>query len=111
MEIQDVRYARTGDVAIAYQVIGEGPVDIVFVRGFAGDLLSVWEQPLLSQFIRELASFARVLMLDKRGAGLSARVREVPPLEAQRDDVRAVMDSEGSARASLWTPQGGARLA
>ena len=111
MEIQDVRYARSGDVAIAYQVIGEGPVDIVFVRGFAGDLLSVWEQPLLAQFIRDLASFARVLMLDKRGTGLSDRIREVPTLETRRDDLRAVMDAEGSDRAILWTAQEGARLA
>src|SRR5947199_317882 len=54
MEIPDVRYARSGDVAIAYQTIGEGPVDLVFVRGFAGDLLSVWEQPLLVRFVEDL---------------------------------------------------------
>jgi pimeloyl-ACP methyl ester carboxylesterase len=69
--IPDVRYARSGEVAIAYQVVGEGPpVDIVFVRGFAGDLLSTWDQPLLLRHVLGLAAFARVLMLDKRGTGL-----------------------------------------
>src|SRR5919199_726946 len=77
VETPDVQYARSGDVAIAYQTIGDGPVDLVFVRGFAGDLLSVWEQPLLVRFVRELASFTRLTLIDKRGTGLSDRVREV----------------------------------
>ena len=70
MEFPDVQYARSGDVAIAYQTFGEGPVDLVFVRGFAGDLLSVWEQPLLVRFAEELASFTRLTMIDKRGEKL-----------------------------------------
>jgi class 3 adenylate cyclase len=111
VEIPDVHYARSGDVAIAHMVVGNGPVDIVFVRGFAGDLLSAWEQPRLVRFITELASFARVILLDKRGTGLSDRVREVPTLETRMDDLRAVMDAVGSARAILWTAQEGARLA
>jgi class 3 adenylate cyclase/alpha-beta hydrolase superfamily lysophospholipase len=111
VEVPDVRYARSGDVAIAYQSVGSAPVDIVFVRGFAGDLLSVWEQPLLVRFIEELAGFARVILVDKRGTGLSDRVREVPTLETRMDDLRAVMDDAGSERAILWTAQEGARLA
>jgi class 3 adenylate cyclase len=111
VEIPDVHYARSGDVSIAYQIVGEGPVDLVFVRGFAGDLLSAWEQPLLVRFIEDLASFARVIMLDKRGTGLSDRVREVPTLETRMDDLRAVMDAVGSDRAIVWTAQEGARLA
>lgn len=111
MEIPDIRYARSGDVAIAYQTIGEGPVDIVFARGFAGDLLSVWEQPLMTRFIEDMASFARVTMLDKRGTGLSDRVREVPTLETRMDDLRAVMDAVRAEQAILWTAQEGARLA
>lgn len=111
MEIPDIRYARSGDVAIGYQTIGEGPVDIVFARGFAGDLLSVWEQPLMTRFIEDMASFARVTMLDKRGTGLSDRVREVPTLETRMDDLRAVMDAVGAEQAILWTAQEGARLA
>lgn len=111
MRIPDVHYARSGDVAIAYQVIGEGPVDLVFARGFAGELASTWEQPLLVRQVEGLASFARVLMLDKRGTGLSDRVREVPTLETRMDDLRAVMDDAGSEQAVLFTAQEGARLA
>ncbi len=110
MQPPEVQYARSGDVAIAYQVVGDGPVDLVFVRGFAGDLLSAWEQPLLVRFITDLAAFARVLMLDKRGTGLSDRVREVPTLETRMDDLRAVMDEAGSEQAVLWTGHEGARL-
>jgi class 3 adenylate cyclase len=109
--VQDVHYARSGEVAIAYQTFGSGPVDVVFARGFAGDLLSVWEQPLMTRFIEGLASFARVTMLDKRGTGLSDRVRDVPTLEARMDDLRAVMDDVGAERAILTTAQEGARLA
>ena len=109
--VPDIDYARSGDVAIAYQTVGEGPEDLVFVRGFAGDLLSVWEQPLLVRFIEELASVARVTMIDKRGTGLSDRVRDVPTLETRMDDLRAVMDAIGTDSAVLWTAQEGARLA
>ena len=111
MQIPDVSYARSGEVAIAYQTFGSGPVDVVFARGFAGDLLSVWEQPLMTRFIDGLASFARVTMLDKRGTGLSDRVRDVPTLETRMDDLRAVMDDVGAERAILTTAQEGARLA
>ena len=111
MDVPDVSYARSGDVAIAYQTVGDGPEDVVFVRGFAGDLLSVWEQPLLVRFIEKLASFARVTMIDKRGTGLSDRVRDVPTLETRMDDLRAVMDAIGAEQAVLSTAQEGARLA
>ena len=111
MQIPDVHYARSGDVAIAYQTLGEGSVDVVFARGFAGDLLSVWEQPLMTRFIEDLASFSRVAIVDKRGTGLSDRVRDVPTLEERMDDLRAVMDDIGSEQAILWTAQEGARLA
>jgi class 3 adenylate cyclase len=111
VEIPDVQYARSGDVAIAYQTFGEGSVDLVFVRGFAGDLLSVWEQPLLVRFVEELASFTRLTLIDKRGTGLSDRVREVPTLETRMDDLRAVLDDIGAESAVLWTAQEGTRLA
>ncbi len=108
----DVFYARSGDVSIAYQVVGdEGPADLVFVRGFAGDILSVWEQPLLVRFVEGLADLGRVILIDKRGTGLSDRVREVPTLETRMDDLRAVMDDAGSESSILWTAQEGARLA
>ncbi|HXV02292.1 MAG TPA: adenylate/guanylate cyclase domain-containing protein [Gaiellaceae bacterium] len=111
MQIPDVQYARSGEVAIAYQTLGAGSVDVVFARGFAGDLLSVWEQPLMTRFVEDLAAFARVTLIDKRGTGLSDRVRDVPTLETRMDDLRAVMDDVESAQAILWTAQEGARLA
>jgi pimeloyl-ACP methyl ester carboxylesterase len=98
----DVNYARSGEVAIAYQVVGEGPTDVVFVRGITGDLLSTWEQPLLVRHVEGLADCGRVLMLDKRGTGLSDRVREVQSLETTMDDIRAVMDAAASESAVLW---------
>src|SRR5215216_3688322 len=110
-EPPDVRYARSGDVHIAYVTVGTGPVDLVFVRGFAGDLLSVWEQPLFMRFLDELSTFARVTLLDKRGTGLSDRVREVPTPETRMDDLRVVMDAIPAEQAILWTAQEGARLA
>ena len=103
MNPPDVSYARSGDVSIAYQVVGSGAVDIVFVRGIAGDLLSTWEQPLLARHVEGLAAMGRLLMLDKRGTGLSDRVREVPSLESTMDDIRAVMDAVESKRAVLWS--------
>lgn len=111
MEVPDVQYTRSGDVAIAYQVMGEGPVDVVWFRGMAGDLLSTWDQPLLFRHAIGLARFSRVLMFDKRGTGLSDRVREVPTLETRMDDVRAVMDATESDRAVLWTAHEGSRTA
>jgi class 3 adenylate cyclase len=106
MQLPDVRYARSGDVAIAYQVIGSedhGGTDIVFVRGMSADLLSTWDQPLLVRHLERLASNGRLLLLDRRGTGLSDRVREVQSLETTMDDIRAVMDAAGSERAVLWT--------
>ena len=103
MQPPEVSYARSGEVAVAYQLVGTGPPDLVFVRGIAGDLLSTWEQPLLVRHVEGLARQGRVLMLDKRGTGLSDRVREVQSLETTMDDVRAVMDAADSRRAVLWT--------
>jgi class 3 adenylate cyclase len=101
--IPDVQYAKSGDVSIAYQVIGDGSPDLVFVRGLTGDLSSSWEQPLLVRHIVDLASNGRLLMLDKRGTGLSDPVAGMPTLEIRVDDIRAVMDGAGSERAVLWT--------
>ena len=105
MRLPDVSYARSGDVAIAYQVIGSdvAGTDVVFVRGMSADLLSTWEQPLLVAHLERLASNGRLLLLDRRGSGLSDRVREVQSLETTMDDIRAVMDDAGSERAVLWT--------
>jgi class 3 adenylate cyclase len=107
VRLPDVSYARSGDVSIAYQVIGDGRPDIVFARGIAGDLVSTWDQPLLARHVEGLAECGRLLMLDKRGTGLSDRVREVQSAETAMDDVRAVMDAVESERAVLWTGASG----
>jgi class 3 adenylate cyclase/pimeloyl-ACP methyl ester carboxylesterase len=111
MEVPDIQYTRSGDVAVAYQVVGDGPVDVVWFRGMAGDLLSTWDQPLILRHALGLADSARVLMFDKRGTGLSDRVREAPTLETRMDDVRVVMDAAGSESAVLWTGHEGSRSA
>ena len=103
MQPPDVSYARSGDVAIAYQVVGSGSPDIVFARGASGDLVSTWDQPLLVRHVQGLAACGRLLMLDKRGTGLSDRVREVQSIETAMDDLRAVMDAVGSESAVLWS--------
>ncbi len=95
------RYARSGDVNVAYQVTGDGPIDLVFVPGFFSHLEYAWENPLFARFLMRLASFARLIRFDKRGTGLSDRVTEMPALEQRMDDVRAVMDAVGSRRAVL----------
>jgi class 3 adenylate cyclase len=97
------RYARSEGASIAYQVIGDGPIDIVFLRAITGDLLSTWDQPLLVRHVEGLAANGRVIMLDRRGTGLSDRPRDVQSAESTMDDIRAVMDSVGSERAVLWT--------
>src|SRR5918996_4016980 len=96
------KYAKSGDVSIAYQVVGEGPIDLVLVLGFATHLELQWEAPPFARFVGRLSSFARVIIFDKRGTGLSDPVTEVPDLEQRIDDVRAVMDAAGSERAALF---------
>ncbi|MBW3613364.1 MAG: adenylate/guanylate cyclase domain-containing protein [Chloroflexi bacterium] len=103
MQTPEVHYARSGEVAVAYQVVGAGATDIVFARHLAGDLLSTWQQPLLVRHVEGLAANGRLILLDRRGTGLSDRVREVQSLETMMDDIRAVMDDAGSERAVLWT--------
>jgi class 3 adenylate cyclase/alpha-beta hydrolase superfamily lysophospholipase len=101
MDAPEVSYARSGDVSLAYIVTGSGPPDLVFVHGFVGNIETAWEQPLRVAFFERLGSFARVIEFDRRGTGLSDRVREVPTLETRMDDLRAVMDAAGSERAAV----------
>ena len=96
------RYARSGSVNIAYQVIGDGPTDLVFVPGWVSHVEYAWEEPTLARFYRRLASFSRLLLFDKRGTGLSDRIADLPTLEERMDDVRAVMDAVGSPRAAVF---------
>ena len=100
-EIPETKYARSGDVHIAYQVFGDGPMDVVTSPGWISHMEYQWEQPLLAHFLRRPTSYARVLLFDKRGTGLSDRTTGVPTLEECMDDIRAVMDAESSERAAL----------
>jgi pimeloyl-ACP methyl ester carboxylesterase/DNA-binding winged helix-turn-helix (wHTH) protein len=99
----ETMYARSGDVNIAYQVIGDAPLDLVFVMGWVSHLEYFWREPNFARFLLRLASFSRLILFDKRGTGLSDRVpiNELPTLEQRMDDVRAVMDAVGSERAAL----------
>ena len=96
------QYTKSGDVHIAYQVTGSGPLDLVFVPGFVSHLEYQWEYPESARFFERLASFSRLICFDKRGTGLSDRVGGIPSLEQRMDDVRAVMDAVGSDRAALF---------
>jgi class 3 adenylate cyclase len=106
--VPDVRYARSGDVSIAYQVVGDGPLDLVFVP-FIGNIRWAWENPRLARFYERLAAFSRLILFDKRGTGLSDRPRTLT-LEAQMDDIRAVLDAVGSERAALLGAIQGSQL-
>ena len=101
MSTAKTRYAKSGEVHIAYQTVGEGPVDLVLVQGWVTNVELWWEDPAWSAFYERLASFSRLILFDKRGTGLSDRVsvHEMPTLEQRMDDVRAVMDAVGSGSA------------
>ena len=96
-----IRYARSGEVSVAYQVTGAGPIDLVLVPGFFSHLEIDWEHPGSAMFFERLGSFARLIRFDKRGTGLSDRAVGLPDFEARMDDVRAVMDAVGSKAAVL----------
>ena len=100
--IPETRYAKSGDTYIAYQVMGAGPLDLVFVPGFISHVELQLEMPLNLAFFTRLASFCRLIRFDKRGTGLSDRLAAIPTLEERMDDVRAVMDAAGSTRAALF---------
>ncbi|HEX8687468.1 MAG TPA: adenylate/guanylate cyclase domain-containing protein, partial [Pyrinomonadaceae bacterium] len=99
----ETMYARSGEVNIAYQVVGDAPLDLVFVMGWVSHMEYFWREPSFARFLRRLASFSRLILFDKRGTGLSDRVpvNRLPTLEQRMDDVRAVMDAVGSERAAL----------
>lgn len=101
MEAPEVRFAKSGDVSIAFSVIGDGPFDLVFVSGWVLSALeSAWEGPA-ADTLSKLASFSRLILFDKRGTGLSDRATGIPDLETRMDDIRAVMDAVGSKRAAI----------
>src|SRR6478609_7385230 len=101
MEQPETRYATSGDVEIAYQVVGQGPFDLVVVPGYISNLDHMWDEPGLVHLLTRLKSFSRLILFDKRGTGLSDRLGSLPTLEDRMDDVRAVMDAVGSESAAL----------
>jgi class 3 adenylate cyclase/pimeloyl-ACP methyl ester carboxylesterase len=96
------RYARSGDLHIAYQVVGDGPIDLVYVPTWISQIEHVWEEPGVARYFTRLATFSRLIMFDRRGTGLSDPFVEAPALEEQMDDVVAVMDAAGSERAAVF---------
>jgi len=104
------RYARSGDVSIAYQVVGEGP-DVVLIPGWVSHVEEAWDEPSYARFLERLRSFCRLILFDRRGTGLSDRVAELPMLEVRMDDIRVVMEAAGARRATLFGISEGGPLA
>ena len=111
MVVPETRYAKSGDLNIAYQVSGDGPFDLVFVPGYVTHLELHWSIPSFAPVLEKLSSFSRLIRFDKRGTGMSDRVSGAPTLEARMDDVRAVMDAVGSERAAFYGLSEGAAMA
>jgi pimeloyl-ACP methyl ester carboxylesterase len=109
----ETRYTRSGEVNLAYQVVGEGPMDLVYVMGWVSNIDLFWAEARLERFLSRLASFSRLILFDKRGTGLSDRVPndQLPTIEQRMDDVRAVMDAAGSERAALFGVSEGGPMA
>ena len=109
--LPETKYAKSGAYHIAYQAIGTGPLDLVFMHGWISHIEHMWEEPRMARFLDRLASFSRLILLDKRGTGLSDPVPldRLPTLEERMDDIRAVLDAVGSERAAfLGTSEAGA---
>jgi class 3 adenylate cyclase len=108
----ETRYAHSGDVHIAYQVVGDGPIDLVYVPTWISQVEHYWDEPLVARYFNRIASFVRLILFDRRGTGLSDPVAGTPTLEEQMDDVVAVMDAAGSERAAVYAQlEGGAMAA
>ena len=107
----ETRYASSGDVNIAYQAHGEGPLDLVFVPGFISHVEHLWEEPGLARFLERLSSFARLILYDRRGTGLSDRLGRAPTHEEEVADLEAVLDAVGSERAALMAYTVGGQVA
>jgi len=107
----ETRYAKSGDVHIAYQVFGDGPFDLVFLPTYVTHVEYMWEEPAHARFFQRLASFSRLILLDKRGTGLSDRVTDAATLEERMEDVHAVLDAVGSRQAALLGASDGGAMA
>src|SRR5579859_830608 len=109
MAAPETRYARSGDLHIAYQVVGDGPVDLVWVPGWISNIDHYWEEPSVARYFNRIASFSRLILFDRRGTGVSDSVPRAPTLEEQMDDVVAVMEAAGSEQAAIYAQlEGGA---
>lgn len=109
--MSDIRFARSGDVDVAYRVVGEGPIDLVYVQGAYTHLEIYWELPQFRRYCERLAEFTRLILFDKRGMGMSDRVPGATTLEERMDDIRAVMDRVGSDRSVVMGESEGGPLA
>ena len=98
----ETQYAKSGDVNVAFQVAGEGPLDVVFVPGWVSHVEHGWEEPSYAPFLERIMRFARLIVFDRPGTGLSDPVDSLPTLEERMDTVRAVMDAAGSEKAVLF---------
>jgi pimeloyl-ACP methyl ester carboxylesterase/DNA-binding CsgD family transcriptional regulator len=107
----DTRYVESGGLSIAYQVVGDGPLDLVFIPSFVSNLELAWDWPPLAAFYLAFTAFSRLILFDKRGTGLSDRVKRLPTTDERMDDLRAVMDATGSERAAIVGLSEGAPLA
>jgi pimeloyl-ACP methyl ester carboxylesterase/DNA-binding CsgD family transcriptional regulator len=96
------QYARSGPVSVAYQVVGDGPTDLILVPGFVSHVEMAWEEPRLAHFLSRLASFSRLIVFDKRGTGMSDPVSSAPSMDERMDDIRAVMDATGCERGTVF---------
>jgi pimeloyl-ACP methyl ester carboxylesterase len=112
MKPPETRYAKSGEVRIAYHVVGQGSLDLVFVPGFISNLEIQWEEPTFAELVQRLAAFSRLILLDKRGCGISERIdpRHPPTLADHVEDIRAVMNVTGSGRAALFGASEGAPI-
>ena len=107
----ETRYARSGDLHIAYQVVGDGPIDLVWVPGWISNIDHYWEEPTVARYFNRLASFCRLILFDRRGTGVSDPLSRAPTLEEQMDDVVAVMQAVGSEQAALYAQLEGGAMA
>jgi pimeloyl-ACP methyl ester carboxylesterase len=106
----ETHYAKSGDVHIAYQVVGDGPIDLVYAPPWIGNMELFWEEPSYARFLDRLAAFSRLILFDKRGTGSSDRAAGIPIIEQQIDDLSAVLDSVGSERVALLGASEGGSL-
>jgi pimeloyl-ACP methyl ester carboxylesterase len=104
VERAETRYAWNGDNSLAYQVVGDGPVDLVYLQGYLSNVELNWEHPAFARFARELGRFSRLIVTDRHGLGCSERFTpaDIPPIEALVDDLLAVLDAAGSERPAIF---------